>query len=245
MKNIMKSVLKTEANRARGIFVVCSLAGVLLATTVPADVILYSYPQAGEGPGTWQSMEGGLSRLAQTFTTGADALTLNSISIWIRNASEDDFDSQAGSLSLNLYATDGASRPTGSSLLPIVSGMPIEEWYNNPQGPVETTSTRFLGLSYQLSPNTTYAVVFEPSASGTISWRYPNSGAPVSDISPSPTFYNWQWNGSSWANADPSLGFSMNITATAVPEPNVPLVVFALWGLGGLVRRRLFQRKLN
>jgi len=210
-------------------------AALLLGTTASADVSLYSYPQAGEGPGTWQSMEGGLSRLAQTFTTGTSALNLSSVEIWIRNASEDDFDSTAGTLSIDLFATDGAGQPTGSSLYSIASGVSINAWYNNAAGFPGTT---WSSLGYALSPNTTYAIEFAPSSSTTISWRYPNSGTPTSDITPTPTFHNWQSNGSSWADADPANGFSMNVTAV-VPEPTVA-GVFALGGalMVALRRRR-------
>jgi len=144
--------MKTEARRTKRILIVCSLAGVLLATTAPAATVnLYDFPWASGG--AWQEGSGGISQVAQTFTTGNDALTLSSAEIWIRNARyPDDDDSSAGTLSISLYGTDSGNgyRPTGSALYTIVSGQSISEWYDN--GPGAGNGTDYTGLNYACQP---------------------------------------------------------------------------------------------
>lgn len=79
-------------------------------------------------------------------------------------------------------------------------------------------------------------MVFTPSSSPSISWKYPTTGHPTSDIA-AVTYYNWQYNGTSWSAADPgsAKGFSMMVSATAIPEPVTGVMIAGLVAQG--VRR--------
>ncbi|MCX7002728.1 MAG: hypothetical protein NTV22_05565 [bacterium] len=209
------------------------LACMLLTTTAMASVSLYNYSLTNYVAVKWQSMENGSTQLAQTFKTGGSLTTLSNVSIWIRNATMDDYNSYAGTLSVALFATDGDSKPTGSALYVITNGMYINEWYDN--GP-NTPGTVWNDLDYELLDNTTYAMVFTPSGSASISWKYPASGHPTSDIA-AVTFYNWQHNGTNWSAANPGTtnGFNMMVTAMVIPEPVTGVMIAGLAALG--VRR--------
>jgi|LakMenEpi03Aug12_release.lakeMendotaPanAssembly.Ray.scaffolds.fasta_scaffold218796_3 hypothetical protein len=218
------------------------LMGTMLVSSMsstPAEVI-YS----GSTDGAWQSGAAS-NRLAQTFRTGASGMTLDSVGVWVRNANESNSSASPGTLTISLFATDGAKKPTGTSLLTIVNSQSVGAWGD---GWITGTS-----LNHSLSANTDYAVVFAASAGSTISWKYA-SVAPVpaitSSITPTPTFYNWQSsdNGGSWSDAAPTTGFNMVVQATVVPEP--PQVV--MLGAAGVsmavvmgVRRRSARHRIS
>ncbi len=212
------------------------LGVVLVAAKASAAVVLYDFPWANGGG--WEEGSNGITKVAQTFTTGSSAVTLTDVEVWIRNAGyPDDSSSEAGTLSIDLYATDvGSGYMPTVSLYSIVSGQSINEWWDN--GPGAGNGADYTGLNYALSANTTYAIVFAPSGSTTIGWKYPSSGSPSSDISPTPTFHNWEWDGSSWADGDPAGGFSMKVTGNAIPEPTTGLIFALGAGLAAVARRR-------
>ena len=203
-------------------------------STLRADVI---YSGSSDGP--WQTGAAS-TRLAQTFSTGTAPMTLDSVGVWVRNANESNSSSAAGSLTLALFATDGANKPTGSSLLTIVNAQSIGQWGD---GWVTGTS-----LNYSLAANSTYAVAFIGSGGSTISWKYNNSNAIASSISPTPTFYNWRStdNGATWSDAAPTTGYNMVVNSTVVPEPATSLalgVAGTVAGLAHLHRRRVMMRR--
>lgn len=187
--------------------------------TVRGDVI---YSGTTDGP--WQNGASS-NQLAQTFTTGSSAMTLDSVSVWMRNASEDSEFASDGSLSLFLYAAN--PQPTGSSLLTIVDNQFYGEWSD---GWVGAT-----GLNYSLSANTTYAVVFAATAESTISWKYNDSTSIASSITPTPSFSSWHSgdDGATWGSAAPTTGFNMVVSATAVPEPSTYAMALAGLTCGG------------
>jgi len=220
------------------------LGAALAATTASADNILYDAPWVHD-PGAWENANySGIGSLAQTFTTGNEALILTNVDIWIRNTRyPSDSSSQAGTLSVFLYATDSGNgyRPTGSSLYTITSGQTIGAWYDN--GPGAGYGTHYTNLNFTLAPNTTYAISFEAAVSTTIGWKYNTAGhSPTSSISPTPTFYNWEWDGANWVDADPGDGFSMTVAAAAVPEPATGH--FIALGLGLLIGVHQWRRRM-
>lgn len=204
-------------------------AVVAVACTLAAQAdVLYS----GSTDGAWQTGAGSV-RLAQTFRTGTSPMTLDSVGVWVRNANESNSSSNPGTLTLTLFAVDGPKQPTGSSLLTIVSGQSIGQWGD---GWITGSS-----LNYSLAANTDYAVVFAGSAGSTISWKYNNSTAIASSVSPTPTFYNWRSdnNGSSWSDAAPTTGFNMVVQATVVPEPAAAVLgMIGSLGAAFTLRRR-------
>jgi len=190
-----------------------------LASSAQAEII---YSGSADGP--WQ-LGAANNRLAQTFSTGTSPMALDSVGVWVRNANSTNSSASAGTLTVSLFATDGANKPTGSALLTIVNSQFIGGFGD---GWVTGTS-----LNYALSANTTYAVAFIGSAGSTISWKYNNSNAIASSLSPVPSFYNWQStdNGGTWADASPTTGFNMVVNATAVPEP----ATAAFLGVAGVI----------
>lgn len=217
---------------ARGSVAVAAVV-VCMAATLRADVI---YSGTSDGP--WQ-LGASPNRLAQTFSTGAAPMTLDSVSVWVRNANSGNSSASPGTLTLSLFATDGSFKPTGSSLLTIVNSQSIDPW-----GDGWVTGTN---LNHALTANTRYAVVFAASGGSTISWKYNNTNPIVSSISPTPTFYDWQStdNGATWSNASPTTGFNMVVNASTSPVPEVDLnglggvVALVVGTLGWLERRRL------
>ena len=204
--------------------------GLLVAATLPgrADII---YSLDTDGP--WQSTAGS-TWLAQSFSTGAAPMTLNSVSVWIRNANESTGSSGPSSMSLWLYAADINNKPTGSALYTVFNGYGFGAWAD--EKPVATS------LNYSLSANTTYLLVMQGSSGGTIGWKYPSATSPTSSISPTPTFYNWRStdSGSTWSDAAPTAGFNMIVdaTAAAVPEPGTWAAGALLAGGAAFLRRR-------
>ena len=205
-------------------------SGVVGGRTLHADLI---YSGTSDGP--WQQ-GAAATRLSQTFSTGASPMTLDSVGVWVRNANESNSSATAGTLTLELFAVDGSNKPTGSSLLTVVNAQSVDAWGD---GWVTGTS-----LGYPLSANTTYALAFIGSGGSTMSWKYNDSTAIASSVSPTPTFFNWQSpdNGATWSDASPTTGFNMQVTTTAVPEPTalamVATGVLGACGLVGVRRRR-------
>lgn len=226
VKRILSSWIATVA---------MAVAAACMAATLRADVI---YSGSTDGP--WQ-LGASPTRLAQTFSTGAATMTLDSVGVWYRNANGSNSSSSPGNLTLSLFATDGSFKPTGSSLLTIVNSQSLGAWSD---GWVTGTN-----LNYALAANTRYAVVFAATGGSTISWKYNNSTPIVSSISPTPTFYDWQStdSGATWSDASPTTGFNMvvNATPTSSPVPEVDLsglagaIAFVMGTLGWLERRRL------
>ena len=95
-------------------FLRMNLAGLsalfLAAAPLRADLI---YFLDDDGPFLGPNQVTSSSWNAQTFSTGTQAMTLNSIAVKIRNES-----GSPASINLNLYAVDAFKKPTGSSLLP-------------------------------------------------------------------------------------------------------------------------------
>ena len=161
-------------------------------------------------------------------------MTLNSVSVWIRNANEGNGFSVPSSMNLWLYAADINNKPTGSALYTVFNSYGFGQWAD--EKPVATS------LSYSLSANTTYLLVMQGSSGGTIGWKYQGATALTSTISPAPTFYNWRStdSGSTWSDAAPTSGFNMIVNASAapVPEPGTWAAAALLVGGAAFVRWR-------
>lgn len=210
-------------------FVMAAVVVISLSCSSARAEIIYS----GTTDGPWQ-LGAANDQLAQTFTTGSAPMTLSSVGVWVRNADSVNEFSAEGLLTLSLFNTDGSSKPTGSALLTIVNGASVGEFGD---GWIEDTT-----LNYPLAANTTYAVVFAATAESTISWKYNDSTAIASSISPTPTFYSWQStdNGGTWSNASPTTGF--NMVVTAVPEPATMTALGTAGAIAGFVRLRRRKR---
>lgn len=208
-----------------------AVLAVLLAGALPGRAaLIYSL----NTDGAWQSTAGS-TWLAQTFSTGAAPMTLNSVSVWIRNANESNSSATPSSFTLRLYATDGSNKPTGSSLLTLINNQSVVAWGD---GVISANL-----LSFSLAPNTTYAVVMAGSAGGTMGWKYQGGTSPTSSISPTPTFYNWRStdSGSTWSDAAPTTGYNMIVAATPsapVPEPGTWAAAALLAGGAAFTRWR-------
>ena len=161
-------------------------------------------------------------------------MTLTNVSVWIRNATENNGSSVPSTLTLRLYATDGNNKPTGTNLLTLINNQSIGAWGD---GWVSSGAVNF-----SLSSNKTYAVVMLGSSGGTLGWKYQNTNSPTSSISPTPTFYNWRStdSGATWADAAPTTGFNMLVNATPapIPEPGTWAAAALLVGAAGYVRWR-------
>jgi len=103
----------------------------------------------------------------------------------------------------------------------------------------------FSNLNTLLNPNSTYFIeVRATSGMNFYAIQYPWSGNSHSVISPTPTFTAWQDLGSGYGinnvTSLPNEGLSMQISATAVPEPST----CALFGLGALALIMVYRRKV-
>lgn len=211
-------------------------AAALLGTvSCQADLIYYL---DDDGPFLGPNQVTSSSWNAQTFSTGAQAMTLNSIAVKIRNES-----GSPASINLNLYAVDGFNKPTGSSLLSLASNYSLSAWYNN--GGLGDNTT--FATTFSLAANTTYAVVMS-APSGAPGWKSNDDGVPIaSSIVPTPTFYSWRStdSGSSWSTVSFSspntTGFNMIVSASPsapVPEPGTWAAAALLVGTAGFIRWR-------
>lgn len=219
-------------------FLRMNLAGLsalfLAAAPLRADLI---YFLDDDGPFLGPNQVTSSSWNAQTFSTGTQAMTLNSIAVKIRNES-----GSPASINLNLYAVDAFKKPTGSSLLSLASNYSLSAWYNN-GGPGDNTT---FATTFSLAANTTYAVVMS-APSGAPGWKSNDDGVPIaSSIVPTPTFYSWRSlnSGSLWStvsfSSPNSVGFNMIVNATPnpVPEPGTWTAAALLVGAAGYVRWR-------
>lgn len=197
-----------------------------------ADLIYYL---DDDGPFLGPNQVTSSSWNAQTFSTGTQAMTLDSIAVKIRNES-----GSPASINLDLYSVDAFNKPTGSSLLSLASGYTLVPWYNNGGTGDNTT----FATNFSLAANTTYAVVMS-APSGAPGWKSNDDPLSItSSIVPTPTFYSWRStdSGSSWSavsfSSPNSVGFNMIVSATPnapVPEPGTWAAAALLLGAAGYV----------
>ena len=149
--------------------------------------------------GDWQATRGS-TWLAQSFSTGSSPMTLDSVSVWIRNADESNSFAVDSAMTLLLYAADINNQPTGSSLLTIFDNYNLVAYAD-----AKPTAA---SLGQALSANSTYLLVMQGSAGGTIGWKYSDSTSPTSSISPTPNFDSLvsYISGIAWLSPAPSAG---------------------------------------
>jgi len=205
-----------------------------------ADVILYNNWQSQAGQ---QQFAGSGNWFAQSFTTGSAGANLNDVSLMVRNES-----GLAGSIAVEIYSSTGGNTPN-ASLYTVTAGATIPRFYDSNSGnnPTDVKESFFHNLNFDLDPATQYFVVVKNLGSANIGIKYPNV-APVTDVSPTPTYYDLITNnsGASWNNGAPTTGgYGVYVTATAVPEPaTLGLLATAAVTAGGLLRlRRRTSRK--
>jgi hypothetical protein len=189
------------------------LAG-LLATAVAAGSFMVA-PQANATPsslyslmqdGAWTSISQG-DAAAQSFTTGSVPVTLNSVRIWVRNASVNGQSSAPATYSLALYSSNNFG--PASLLSTITSGHNLSTWAD---GQVEH------GASFQLSANTRYWVVMRSVSGNTAAWKYSNN-TPATNVSPAPTFVNKVEVAGGWTPGPAAGGYNMTLTTSALTPP--------------------------
>ena len=190
-----------------------------LVASLPSVASGTSGENAGSGgiynamyDGAWQTAQGN-TWLAQSFTTGSSSMTLNSVQVWIRNADEADSSSTPSSMTLYLYATDANGAP--------IYGAPLETIVSNASFASNADEQPVYNATYILAANTTYAIIMQGSAGGTIGWKYSVSGqTPTTWLSVTqPGDKNWLTNnsGMNWIGAAPAgaSGFSMVVNASS------------------------------
>jgi hypothetical protein len=211
------------------------IAGVLAASPARADVILYNNWQSQAGQ---QQFQGAGNWFAQSFKTGTSAANLNTVSVMVRNES-----GFQGSIGVEIYSSTAGNLPN-ASVYTVSAATAIPSFYDSNAGdlPTGVKESFFHNLDFNLAANTQYFVVVKNLGSANIGIKYPNV-APVTDVSPTPTYYDLITNnsGSSWSNGAPTTGgYGAYVTATAaVPEP--PAAV--LCGIGGLGAAFLVRRR--
>lgn len=217
------------------------LTCVFAVASAHADVILYNNWQSQAGQ---QQFAGSSSWFAQSFTTGSTAANLNDVSVMVRNES-----GSAGSIAVQIYSSTGGNLPN-ASVYTVTSGATIPAFYDSNSGndPTGVKESFFHNLNFDMTANTQYFVVVKNLGSANIGIKYPNV-APVTDVSPTPTYYDLITNnsGASWNNGAPTTGgYGIYVTATAVPEPaTLGILASGAVAAGGLfgLRRRMTRKR--
>lgn len=160
--------------------------------------------------------------VGQFFTTGAQASTLNSVTLDLQMLS-------SGPFSVGLYSYNGTNPWT----IPLLNLTPTAVFANG--------LNTFTG-AYALTANTSYWIVVNPQDNISLAWtatnslgQTSNSGWTIGD-SHGVVFLDKDNNG--WQNGAPNVG-RMSIDATVVPEPTSAALLFCGAALG---LRRLRKR---
>lgn len=226
--------------KTKGWAMLVAVAMAASAASARAEIILYNNWQNQAGQ---QQFQGTGNWFAQSFTTGSSAANLDTVSVMVRNES-----GSTGSIGVEIYSSTGGNLPN-ASIYTVSAGTSIPSFYDSNSGnnPAGVKESFFHNLNFDLSPSTQYFVVVKNLSSSNIGIKYPNQ-VPVTDISPTPTYYDLITNssGSSWSNGAPTTGgYGVYVTATAVPEPATVAALGTAGVLGGLChfRRRSLRRR--
>jgi hypothetical protein len=186
--------------------VLASVAHAPTATAVTTN--LYSVQVDGD----WVDMGSNVS-VAQSFTTGSNPSTLDSISVWLRNNN-----SPSVSYTIELWSADGLHQEPDALISTLDSGS-LVGYYNNDVSGGMTVPV----ASVSLAPNTTYYVVMS-SASIDLKWKGDNTGTPASSVGPYPPYpgYRSTDSGSTWT-ALTGRYRSMVVTVNETPGSSGPL----------------------
>jgi len=205
-----------------------------VAGSARADVILYNNWQSQAGQ---QQFQGSGNWFAQSFKTGSSAANLNTVSVMVRNES-----GFQGSIAVEIYSSTVGNLPN-SSVYTVSAATAIPAYYDSNAGndPAGVKESFFHNLDFNLAANTQYFVVVKNLGSANIGIKYPNV-APVTDVSPTPTYYDLITNnsGSAWSNGAPTTGgYGAYVTATVVPEPAAAVLgMIGSLGAAFTLRRR-------
>ncbi|MFM7687816.1 MAG: choice-of-anchor R domain-containing protein, partial [Actinomycetota bacterium] len=157
------------------------------------------------------------ARLAQSFATGADAVSVSTVQVFVRNTNESNSSTISGSSYTLAIYTDSSGSP-GSLVGTVGSDPSMGAW-------AEGTSTYTLSTPIELTANTGYFMVM--TGTGTASWKYDNTTIST-DVTPAPTFRSLRSvNNGSWGSL--GVSFSLSISgvaaapATTTTEPSTTL----------------------
>jgi hypothetical protein len=196
------------------LFVLLVMISGFTVSSARADGILYNNWQTQSGQ---QQFAGSGNWFAQSFTTGSTGANLNDVSVMVRNEG-----GSPGSIGVEIYSATGGNLPN-ASVYTVTAAATIPAFYDSSAGDLPTgiKESFFHNLNFDLDASTQYFVVVKNLGSANIGIKYPNV-VPVTDVSPTPTYYDLITNnsGSAWSAGAPTTGgYGVYVTATAVPEP--------------------------
>jgi len=121
------------------------------------------------------------SPAAQSFTTGDSPSTLTSAAIRVRDSNQSNGFAAPSSVTISLWSSQGGL--PGTALATLASSLSVQSWSDTylvatPTSPVS------------LSARTTYFIVVQADAGGTLAWKM-NTRTPSTSVSPSPTFSSY------------------------------------------------------
>lgn len=209
----MSAAATVHARERRSGFRALTQLLVAVSVALPAFVLASPAWASTETPysmttnGAWRN-SAGANQTAQAFTVGSQPLILTEVSVWIRNASENNSSSSAGTVSAELY-TASAGVPTSTKVADLFTNVSVGSYGD---GFISGT-----GLSISLAANSQYAVVVKGSAGSTMAWKY-NGATPTSTVPGASFTYGQQSSnsGSSWS-ANGTNYFAMTVSASSTP----------------------------
>ena len=161
--------------------------------------------------GNWASAVG--VELAQSFSTGADPVGLNSVGFHYRNASIDNNISLASSYTLQLYAGND-NAPTSVLIATLAQDVPVGMWADQIDSYTPTAPI-------SLAPYSQFFVVLSGHTGGTVGWKF-NPATPTTDLNSTPSFISKisSDNGNTWSTLDGNFLMSVSGNVLAIPTLN-------------------------
>lgn len=170
---------------------------------------------------------------AQSFRTGATEITLDSVSLMLRDEFGDN-----PTYTAYLYSSTGSNTPN-AQLLELGSRTLPEYFDSNSGTPLPDSNISFTGIGYLLTASTQYFIVLQTNEF--FSWKGPASDP--TGISTGPYYSLSSDDGSTWnTNPDASKPLAMVVTGTPVPEPSMILMT-TIAASGLILARRSIRKK--
>lgn len=170
---------------------------------------------------------------AQSFRTGATGITLDSVSLMLRDEFGDN-----PTYTAYLYSSTGSNTPD-AQLLELGSRTLPEYFDSNSSTPLPDPDISFTSIGYLLDASTQYFIVLQTNEF--FSWKGP--GTDPTGISTGPYFSLSSDNGSNWdTNPDATKPLAMVVTGTPVPEPSTILMT-SVASCGLILARRSVRKK--